>query len=83
MPKAKRKLGPQAPWKNGFVRPILLMQNCPTPAQRPVGEECQTMDEHAILPINRLLILTCGAVVSWLAVGGVALGASALVKQLL
>ncbi|WP_275044517.1 hypothetical protein [Sphingomonas sanguinis] len=41
------------------------------------------MDEHAILPINRLLILTFGAVVSWLAVGGVALGASALVKHLL
>ncbi|WP_294269493.1 hypothetical protein [Sphingomonas yabuuchiae] len=40
------------------------------------------MEEHIISPIDRLMILTVGAVSSWLAVGGVALGASKLIKYL-
>lgn len=40
------------------------------------------MDEHALLPIQRLLILTVGAVTGWLAVGGVAVGASRLITYL-
>ena len=40
------------------------------------------MEEHVISPIDRLMILTIGAVSSWLAVGGVALGASKLIEHL-
>ncbi|WP_322964579.1 hypothetical protein [Sphingomonas fuzhouensis] len=40
------------------------------------------MNEHAISPVDRLMILTIGAVSSWLAVGGVAFGASKLIQHL-
>jgi hypothetical protein len=50
--------------------------------ERSAGEDCTTMEEHMISPIDRLMILTVGAVSSWLAVGGVALGASKLIKYL-
>ncbi|WP_294236058.1 hypothetical protein [uncultured Sphingomonas sp.] len=40
------------------------------------------MDEHVISPLDRLMILTFGAAVSWLAVGGVAFGASKLIQHL-
>ena len=40
------------------------------------------MDNHAISPLDRLMILTLGAAASWLAVGGVAFGASKLVAHL-
>jgi hypothetical protein len=49
---------------------------------RLAGEDCTTMEEHMISPIDRLMILTIGAVSSWLAVGGVALGASKLIEHL-
>lgn len=39
------------------------------------------MDDHALLPIHRLMILTVGAAMSWLAVGGMAVGASRLIGQ--
>ncbi|MEK9209936.1 MULTISPECIES: hypothetical protein [unclassified Sphingomonas] len=40
------------------------------------------MDQHVISPLDRLLILTFGAMASWVAVGGVAIGASKLVEHL-
>ncbi|MFV0922691.1 hypothetical protein ACR720_04285 [Sphingomonas parapaucimobilis] len=41
------------------------------------------MQEHVISPIDRLMILTVGAVSSWLAVGGIAVGASRLIRHLI
>ncbi|MDR6113925.1 hypothetical protein ACFX59_12535 [Sphingomonas sp. NCPPB 2930] len=41
-----------------------------------------TMNDNAISPVDRLLILAFGAMASWVAVGGVALGASRLVHHL-
>ncbi|MDQ1229236.1 hypothetical protein [Sphingomonas sp. SORGH_AS_0879] len=68
--------------KNGFASSVILSQICPIPAHRPVGEDCTTMDQHVISPLDRLLILTFGAMASWVAVGGVAIGASKLVEHL-
>ena len=46
------------------------------------GEECAAMDDHVISPIDRLMILALGAISSWLAVGGIVLGASKLLRHL-
>ncbi len=40
------------------------------------------MEEQGVSPLDRLLILTFGAMLSWLAVGGIAFGASRLAKHL-
>jgi hypothetical protein len=69
--------------KNGFASRRILSQICPIPAHRPVGEDCTTMDQHVISPLDRMLILTFGAMASWVAVGGVAVGASKLLQHLL
>ncbi|GAN13462.1 hypothetical protein SP6_18_00270 [Sphingomonas paucimobilis NBRC 13935] len=55
---------------------------CLTPAERPVGEDVKTMNEHIMSPLDRLMVLTVGAVASWIAVGGIAFGASKLVQHL-
>ncbi|EGI56500.1 putative membrane protein [Sphingomonas sp. S17] len=40
------------------------------------------MNEHIMSPLDRLMVLTVGAVASWIAVGGIAFGASKLVQHL-
>lgn len=40
------------------------------------------MEQNLISPLDRLLILAFGATASWVAVGGMAMGASKLVQHL-
>jgi hypothetical protein len=68
--------------KNGFACSRILSHFCLTPANRPVGEDGNTMNDDIMSPLDRLMVLTFGAMASWIAVGGVAFGASKLVQHL-
>ena len=47
-----------------------------------MGEDGNTMNDDIMSPLDRLMVLTFGAMASWIAVGGVAFGASKLVQHL-